>query len=58
MSDTRSVRYRRLAMQETDPAKARVLHQLAAEADQGILFTADWKMRGSQPASTLSPNLT
>ena len=59
MSDPRSVRYRRLAMQETDPAKAKLLNQLADEADRGVLCTvsrmpAQAALPVSQPAEPQS----
>ncbi len=38
----RAVRYRRLALAEGDPEKARLLQRLAEEADRGVLITADW----------------
>jgi hypothetical protein len=43
MSNPRAVTYRRLALVEPDEEKARLLHQLAEEAEQGILVTADWR---------------
>ena len=42
MSNPRAVKYRRLALAESDQEKARLLHQLADELDQGVLCTADW----------------
>jgi hypothetical protein len=36
MTDPRAVRYRRLALAEKDPEKARILRLLADEAEQGI----------------------
>jgi hypothetical protein len=36
------VRYRRLALAEVDRDKADLLHKIANEAEQGVLFTADW----------------
>jgi hypothetical protein len=36
------VKYRRLALAESDQEKARLLHQLADESDRGVLCTADW----------------
>jgi hypothetical protein len=41
MSNPRSVRYRRLAMVESDPAKANLLYQIADEADRGVLVTTE-----------------
>jgi hypothetical protein len=56
MSNPRSVRYRRLALAEPDPEKARVLQRIADEAEQGVLFTADWltpaKYMGEPPKVT------
>jgi hypothetical protein len=37
MSSPRAVRYRRLALAETDPEKAKLLRLLADEAERGIL---------------------
>jgi hypothetical protein len=37
MSDPRATRYRRLALVEADPAKARLLFTIADEADRGVL---------------------
>lgn len=37
----RAVRYRRLAFGEPDKAKAALLHQIADEAERGILCTVD-----------------
>jgi hypothetical protein len=48
VSNPKAVRYRRLALVETDPDKARLLQKLADEADQGILITADWRTRSSE----------
>jgi hypothetical protein len=42
MSHDRAVRYRRLALAESDPEKAKLLQQIADEADRGVLVTADW----------------
>ncbi len=41
MSNSRSVRYRRLAMIESDPAKANLLNRIADEADRGVLITTE-----------------
>ena len=43
MSNPRAVKYRRLALAEPDQEKARLLRQIAEEAEQGILVTADWR---------------
>jgi hypothetical protein len=42
VSNPRAVKYRRLALAESDQEKARLLHQLADESDRGVLCTADW----------------
>jgi hypothetical protein len=41
MSTDRAARYRRLALSEPDKEKARLLHLLAEEAEQGTLWTVD-----------------
>jgi hypothetical protein len=41
MSDTRSTRYRRLALAERDVDNARLLRLIADEADRGVLFTVE-----------------
>jgi hypothetical protein len=38
----RAIRYRRLALAEPDPEKARALRQIADEADRGVAVTSDW----------------
>jgi hypothetical protein len=43
MSNPRAVKYRRLALAETDQEKVRLLQRLADEAEQGILVTSDWR---------------
>jgi hypothetical protein len=45
------VRYRRLAMLETDPTKAQLLNQLADEADRGVLCTIG-RMSGQAASPT------
>jgi hypothetical protein len=42
MSNPRVVRYRRLALQEADAEKARLLQAIADEAERGVLCTAEW----------------
>jgi hypothetical protein len=42
MSNSRAVRYRRLALAQEDREKADLLYKIASEADQGVLFTAEW----------------
>jgi SAM-dependent MidA family methyltransferase len=39
---TRAVRYRRLALAETDPQRAQLLQRIAEEAERGVLVTPDW----------------
>lgn len=41
MTNSRAVRYRRLALAEEDRAKADLLLKLADESDRGILCTAE-----------------
>jgi hypothetical protein len=41
MSNPRAARYRRLALQEPDTQKAKLLHLIADEADRGVLCTAE-----------------
>ena len=45
MSDNldRAARYRRLALAESDKAKAALLQKIADEAERGVLFTVDQK---------------
>jgi hypothetical protein len=52
MSNDRAVRYRRLALAESDPEKARVLQLLADEAERGVLVTADWMTRAKYMGRT------
>jgi hypothetical protein len=42
MSNPRTVRYRRLALQEPDSERARLLRTIAEEAERGVLCTAEW----------------
>jgi predicted NAD/FAD-binding protein len=42
MTNERAIRYRRLALAEPDPEKARVLQSIAYEAERGVLVTAEW----------------
>jgi hypothetical protein len=42
MSNPRAARYRRLALQEPDNAKAALLQAIADEAERGVLCTADF----------------
>jgi hypothetical protein len=49
MNNPRAIKYRRLALAEQDQEKARLLHRLAEEAEQGILVTADWRRPSLPP---------
>jgi hypothetical protein len=53
MSNSRAVRYRRLALAEPDPEKSKILQLIADEADRGVLVTAEWmtpaKFMGEPP---------
>jgi hypothetical protein len=51
MSTVRAARYRRLALREPDMEKARILLQLAEEAERGTLCTVD-QLSGSKVAKT------
>jgi hypothetical protein len=42
MSNPRAVRYRRLALQEPDSERAKLLRTIAEEAERGVLCTAEW----------------
>ncbi|MDR6663314.1 hypothetical protein J2W51_005907 [Tardiphaga robiniae] len=53
MSDVRAVRYRRLAMIEKDPERARILRQIAEEADRGVLCVSEMR----RPVAAPSPSL-
>ena len=61
MSNPKAVKYRRLALIERDHDKARLLHKIAEESEQGILVTADWRARppkaatGPQPVNVKTP---
>ena len=56
MSGDRAVRYRRLALAEPDPEKAKLLRQIADEADRGALVTSEWmtpaKFTGESPKAS------
>ena len=54
MPTQRAVKYRRLALAEQDQDKARLLRQLAEEADRGVLATSDWLLPGLRD-SNLAP---
>ena len=51
MSIDRAARYRRLALREPDMEKARILPQLAEEAERGTLCTVD-QLSGSKVPKT------
>ncbi|MGA2941249.1 MAG: hypothetical protein ABSE50_04380 [Xanthobacteraceae bacterium] len=51
MTKNRAVKYRRLALAESDSEKADLLHQLADESDRGVLCTAEWLWRPSSRVS-------
>jgi hypothetical protein len=56
MSDARAIRYRRLAMIEKDPERARILRQIADEADRGVLCVSSrCAGRHSSHPSLVSP---
>jgi hypothetical protein len=42
MRNPRAVRYRRLALQEPDSERAKLLRAIAEEAERGVLCTAEW----------------
>ncbi|QND71142.1 hypothetical protein [Tardiphaga robiniae] len=54
MTDSRVVRYRRLALAEHDPEKARLLRLLADEAEQGILCFSPLSTAVVKPAGSAS----
>jgi hypothetical protein len=58
MSNPRAVRYRRLALAEQDRDKADLLHRIADEADQGVLFTAEWMLTRTLTAAPNDPPKT
>jgi hypothetical protein len=49
MTDARALRYRRLALAEQDPDAARLLRQIADEAEQGVLCVPEWHCRKGPP---------
>ena len=42
MNQSRSLRYRKLALQEPDKENAQLLQLLADEADRGVLCAVEW----------------
>jgi hypothetical protein len=55
MTNARAVRYRRLALAESDPAKAGILQQLADEAERGVLCVSEKQILTSQPPVLTKP---
>ena len=57
MSNPRAVRYRRLALEQEETAKADLLLKIADESDRGLLCTAEWlsarpSLKNEQPPKT------
>jgi hypothetical protein len=48
MSNSRALRYRKLALQEPDKEKAQLLQLLADESERGVLCTVEWTRHGSK----------
>src|SRR5260370_28531094 len=48
MSNSRALRYRKLALQEPDKEKVQLLQLLADEADRGVLCSVEWTRHGSK----------
>jgi hypothetical protein len=48
MNQSRSLRYRKLALQESDKENAQLLQLLADEADRGVLCTVEWTRDSSK----------
>ena len=55
MMNARAVRYRRLALAETDSANAVLLQRLADEAERGVLCVADKAYGSSSAAAVADP---
>lgn len=55
MTDSRAVRYRRLALAEPDPERARLLRLIADEAERGVLCVSTMKTAAPQPPSPVVP---
>ena len=51
-AQSRAERYRRLALAETDPARAKILWQLVEDALRNLLFTSD----ASRPSRPVKPS--
>jgi hypothetical protein len=48
MSNSRALRYRKLALQEPDKEKVQLLQLLADESERGVLCTVEWTRHGSK----------
>ena len=48
MSNSRALRYRKLALQEPDKENAQLLQLLADEADRGVLCSVEWTRHSSK----------
>ena len=55
MTDSRAVRYRRLALAEQDPERARLLRLIADEAERGVMCVSTPKTLALQPSSPVTP---
>ena len=53
-AQTRAERYRRLALAETDPARAKILWQLVEDAQRKLLCTSDDSLQ-SRPVKPSRP---
>ena len=49
MSDPRAVRYRRLALAESNVETSRLLQRLADEAERGVLVISDLRRHAAAP---------
>ena len=54
-NQVRAVRYRRLALAESDKAKAAILNQIADEAERDVLCTVDKMGSGLRRQSSRAP---
>ncbi len=48
MSNSRALRYRKLALQEPDKENSQLLQLLADEADRGVLCSVEWTRHGTK----------
>jgi len=55
MNQSRSLRYRKLALQEPDKENAQLLQLLADEADRGVLCTVEWTRQIEIPINSTKP---